>query len=36
MLTSNGVNPATNATVIPADVLETVTSGITVFPFTEE
>ncbi|KAJ7303566.1 beta-lactamase/transpeptidase-like protein [Mycena albidolilacea] len=36
MLISNGVNPATNATVIPADVLETVTSGITVYPFTED
>ncbi|KAJ7303572.1 beta-lactamase/transpeptidase-like protein [Mycena albidolilacea] len=31
------MNPATNATVIPADVLETVTSGITaVYPFTTE
>ncbi|KAF7326632.1 Beta-lactamase domain-containing protein [Mycena venus] len=35
MLISNGVNPATNATVIPADVLETVTTGVTVWPFTE-
>ncbi|KAF7373511.1 Beta-lactamase domain-containing protein [Mycena sanguinolenta] len=34
MLISNGLNPATNATVIPADVLATVTSGITVWPFT--
>lgn len=32
MLINNGVNPDTNATVIPASVLETVTSGITVWP----
>ncbi|KAJ7153556.1 beta-lactamase/transpeptidase-like protein [Mycena crocata] len=32
MLISNGKNPATNATVIPASVLQTVTSGITVWP----
>ncbi|KAJ7160945.1 beta-lactamase/transpeptidase-like protein, partial [Mycena filopes] len=32
----NGVNPATNKTVIPASVLQTVTSGITVWPFTEK
>ncbi|KAJ6463410.1 beta-lactamase/transpeptidase-like protein [Mycena sanguinolenta] len=32
MLISNGLNPDTNATVIPADVLATVTSGITVWP----
>jgi hypothetical protein len=36
MLINNGVNPATNATVIPPDVLEMATSGITVWPFTEE
>jgi hypothetical protein len=36
MLIGNGLNPATNATVIPATVLQTVTTGITVWPFTEE
>ncbi|KAJ7938345.1 beta-lactamase/transpeptidase-like protein [Mycena leptocephala] len=36
MLINNGVNPATNATVIPPDVLEMATSGITVWPFTED
>ncbi|KAJ7431232.1 beta-lactamase/transpeptidase-like protein [Mycena latifolia] len=36
MLISNGVNPTTNATVVPASVLETVTSGITVWPFDED
>jgi hypothetical protein len=36
MLLSNGVNPATNATVVPASVLETVTTGITVWPFGED
>ncbi|KAJ6463412.1 beta-lactamase/transpeptidase-like protein, partial [Mycena sanguinolenta] len=35
MLISNGLNPDTNATVIPADVLATVTSGFTVWPFTD-
>lgn len=33
MLLSNGVNPTTNTTLIPADVLEMVTSGISVYPF---
>ncbi|KAJ7686800.1 beta-lactamase/transpeptidase-like protein [Mycena rosella] len=33
MLISNGVNPATNETLIPPSVLEAVTSGITVWPF---
>ncbi|KAJ6630158.1 beta-lactamase/transpeptidase-like protein [Mycena sp. CBHHK59/15] len=32
MLLSNGVNPATNAMVIPAGVLNTVTSGISIWP----
>ncbi|KAJ7629968.1 beta-lactamase/transpeptidase-like protein [Mycena polygramma] len=36
MLLSNGLNPATNATVIPPAVLETVTTGVTVWPFTED
>ncbi|KAJ7855003.1 beta-lactamase/transpeptidase-like protein [Mycena olivaceomarginata] len=36
MLIGNGLNPATNATVIPATVLQTVTTGITVWPFTED
>ncbi|KAF8172753.1 beta-lactamase/transpeptidase-like protein [Mycena galopus ATCC 62051] len=35
MLISNGINPATNATVIPADVLTTITTGITTWPFTD-
>ncbi|KAJ7452152.1 beta-lactamase/transpeptidase-like protein [Mycena galericulata] len=34
MLISNGINPATNTTLIPTDVLETVTSGISVWPYT--
>ncbi|KAJ6463409.1 beta-lactamase/transpeptidase-like protein [Mycena sanguinolenta] len=34
MLISNGLNPDTNATVIPVDVLGTVASGRTVWPFT--
>ncbi|KAJ6520594.1 beta-lactamase/transpeptidase-like protein [Mycena vulgaris] len=36
MLISNGVNPATNETVIPASVLKAVTTGITVWPFDED
>ncbi|KAJ7222488.1 beta-lactamase/transpeptidase-like protein [Mycena pura] len=32
MLILGGLNPATNESVIPTDVLETVTSGITVWP----
>ncbi|KAJ7730392.1 beta-lactamase/transpeptidase-like protein [Mycena maculata] len=36
MLILGGINPATNATFVPADVLETVVSGITVFPFTTD
>ncbi|KAJ7270753.1 beta-lactamase/transpeptidase-like protein [Mycena haematopus] len=36
MLISDGLNPATNATVIPADVLATVTSGVTVWPFVDD
>ncbi|KAJ7101414.1 beta-lactamase/transpeptidase-like protein [Mycena belliarum] len=36
MLLSNGVNTETNTTVVPASVLEMVTSGITVFPFVDD
>ncbi|KAK7055396.1 beta-lactamase domain-containing protein [Favolaschia claudopus] len=35
MLLSNGINPATNASVIPSKVLNMVTTGATVWPFTE-
>ncbi|KAJ7617278.1 beta-lactamase/transpeptidase-like protein [Roridomyces roridus] len=36
VLLSNGVNPATNETVIPTDVLNMVTSGISVWPFSTD
>ncbi|KAF7321092.1 Beta-lactamase domain-containing protein [Mycena chlorophos] len=36
MLMSNGVDTSTNTTVVPASVLEEITSGITVWPYTED